>query len=190
MREQTIKIYTFDELSDEAKEKAREWWRSGECDLFSEMATDDVTDFLIYKYPFLSEIECVWRLSYGQGDGFTFTKADIDLPAFMKAEKIAGKYRALYNTAVNGEARASIEFQHTGCGNGYSVVSIHAWGGSEKADEQATTVEDELKAALRSIESEAYNYIRDDYEWQNADEQVDERILCNGYEFTEDGGIA
>lgn len=30
MREITIKLYSFDELSDEAKEVARDWWRSEE----------------------------------------------------------------------------------------------------------------------------------------------------------------
>ena len=32
MRTETIEIYTFDELSDSAKEKARGWWRNGDLD--------------------------------------------------------------------------------------------------------------------------------------------------------------
>lgn len=32
MKEITIKTYSFDELSDAAKEKARSWWREGCCD--------------------------------------------------------------------------------------------------------------------------------------------------------------
>jgi hypothetical protein len=32
MRQQTIDIYTFEELSDDAKIKAREWFRDGQYD--------------------------------------------------------------------------------------------------------------------------------------------------------------
>jgi hypothetical protein len=32
MRTIELKVYTFDELSEQAKEKAREWWRKGDLD--------------------------------------------------------------------------------------------------------------------------------------------------------------
>ena len=32
MRTETINIYTFDELSDKAKDRARDWWRQGALD--------------------------------------------------------------------------------------------------------------------------------------------------------------
>lgn len=36
MRQQTIDIYTFEELSDDAKNKAREWFRDGQYDWLDE----------------------------------------------------------------------------------------------------------------------------------------------------------
>ena len=48
MRVVETKVYTFDELSDEAKEKARQWWRESEAEsgdnFWSECVTDEAVE--------------------------------------------------------------------------------------------------------------------------------------------------
>ena len=51
MRIKQTKVYQYDELSDKAKEKARDWYREGNCDdtYWSESVTDDaatIAEFL------------------------------------------------------------------------------------------------------------------------------------------------
>ena len=74
MRTETIEIYTFDELSDDAKDKAREWWLGGGLDY-------DWYEFIFYDFLNICEIlgfdviESNIHFSgfCSQGDGASFT---------------------------------------------------------------------------------------------------------------------
>jgi len=187
MRTETINIYKFEELSDTAKEKARDWFKEIADD--SDLLGESVHDSIKHKLTFLEDTKAVWQLAYCQSDHFDFTHADIDLAAFMKHAKIAGKYRTIYNAAKNGNAWAELDYTHTGCSNGYSSidVNINIDNYSEKIGNQLFELDRLLTEAIRDIEREAYKYLRAEHEYQTADAQVDENIMCNGYEFTENG---
>ena len=51
----------------------------------------------------------------------------------------------------------------------------------------ADSVEDELAELLRDYMNWIYKRLEAEFEWLNSDEQVDETIKANEYEFTEDG---
>ncbi len=57
--------------------------------------------------------------------------------------------------------------------------------GTEKDD-----TENSLKELLRDFMRWIYSQLEKDYEFQNSDETVDENIIANEYEFTEEGNIA
>ena len=59
----------FDELSDEAKERAREWYRQGNCDdsFWSECTIDDAKE--IGKYMGMNVDKVYFSGFWSQGDG-------------------------------------------------------------------------------------------------------------------------
>lgn len=62
----TYKIYTYNELNEEAKQKVKEWYLSGqESFIFDNMIEDD----LGYLFPH-SSLQFQYSLAYCQGDGF------------------------------------------------------------------------------------------------------------------------
>lgn len=71
-QQHTITTYSFDELSDKAKEKAREWFRSG--DDFSIYAEDVVADAKAIGKIMGIDIKDVYYSGFwSQGDGASFT---------------------------------------------------------------------------------------------------------------------
>ena len=97
----TIMTYEFDELSDEAKEKALEWARQ-------DLSFDDVDADLLseeMKENSMAEAGIVgpipyWRLSYSQGDGVAFYgKLDINV-LMEKHPLIKTKVEALNKLGV------------------------------------------------------------------------------------------
>lgn len=50
--------------------------------------------------------------------------------------------------------------------------------------------EDELRDALRAFADWVYDRLESEHAWLTADEQVDESIRANGYEFLENGSLA
>ena len=106
MRQKTIDLYMFDELSDEAKEKAREWYRFGLAgDGFSaESITDEFEEALTAMGFCVSgkrgHKSIYWRVSCSQGDGACFGaswySSDFDeggkLTALLKDRPTDSKY--------------------------------------------------------------------------------------------------
>ena len=152
MREITVKLYQFDELSDKAKEKAREWFR------------DDG--------------------GMMQQDCFDQTLED--------AERIGLKVFALDDRGVNRG-----EFVTTGLDCARLIRKEH--GETCKTYQTAARYIDALEAQDEdTIEDTDHEFLHDlledyrimfnkDIEYRYADEQVDEDIRANEYEFTEDG---
>jgi len=76
--------------------------------------------------------------------------------------------------------RSHYVHEHTVSGSVTRIDSINV--SSETGEEVVDLFRDVMRWAYRSLERE--------YEYQNADEQIDENIRCNEYEFTEDGDRA
>lgn len=151
--EQTI--YTFDELNDEAKERARAWFRE-DFDYFGfGEAMDSLKDFC-------SEFG-VKVLDYSMGDTRNeYIKTDATNANF-RGLKVKDFDREAMPTGVwfDNELRYTFadEFKRTG-------DALHAF-------QQAL---DQLLSAVRK-----------DIEYQYSDECVDEIMILNEYEFTEEG---
>lgn len=74
VRVKRVGLYKFEDLSDKAKERAREWWRECERhDFDSESFTDDVLlDHAEWAHGISREMNCYWSLGHCQGDGVAF----------------------------------------------------------------------------------------------------------------------
>ncbi len=195
MREQiSITAYTFDELSDDAKEKARDWYRERALDYewydhVFDMAKEvgaalGITIKNIYFSGFAS-----------QGDGACF------VGEYTYRADWRGKLREAFGEAIPAELERIGEAlqlhrvfeveDHTpdGDADAYETVSItkssHYY--SHENTVTITSRSDEVCDALRIFMRWIYSQLQQEYDWLNSDEQVDESIRANEYLFTESG---
>lgn len=206
MRIETItrKLFQFDELSDEAKEKAREWYRNasqGDFDAFQ-------TEFVIKDAKAIGalmgiEVDKIFYSGFwSQGDGACFEGSYSYKKGSVKAVKAyAPQDKELHRIAEalaevqkrNGyKLEASVKqrghYYHSGCTEidvtkGEEELCGHYESGRYFPEE----AEGEVRDALRSFMDWIYKSLESEYEYQNSDEVVDETIRINEYEFTEEG---
>ena len=90
MRQETINICTFNELSDEAKEKAREWYRDGDSEM-----TSDQFEYRLEELG-LPNKDIRWSLSCCQGDGVAFY-GELDIEEYLTKNKLKTKFKKLFD---------------------------------------------------------------------------------------------
>lgn len=201
-----VTLYTFEELSDDAKERARDWWRGCEiADCDNEFQFDDfvrVGDILgvTFKKRAIPLVGGGTRYDptiyysgfSSQGDGACFEGSYAYVKGCAKAIRdYAPKDETLHRIADDlAEAqrksfyriRATMEhrghYYHSGC----MRVEHHG-------DNPAARHEDEesVTQAMRDFADWIYKQLEADYDYRMSDEAVDESILANEYTFTKDG---
>lgn len=195
----TRTVYTYDELSDDAKEKARDECRhwNTDDDYWYEHSLDYWKEELEKQGIYDAEIS--FSGFYHQGSGASFTGKP-NLAEWMKAQGIARRYRALYYAATNPtnevEAFATIT-----SGRGYShytrgvpEVELRCYLDDEdpravRLNQQADEVNDAFEQWFRDQEGEIYRNLRDEYEYLTSDEAIAEMLIVNETQFNEDGGL-
>jgi len=165
MREITVKLYKFDELDDRAKEKARDWYREA-CAYDNSAWT--------------------WETVQEDAKGVGLTIRSLD-----QHRANSGHF-----TTDAGECARAILANHGAKCETYKTAKAFL----EKQEKLVALLDDrnETDAVSDELEEVAEDFLNDileDYrvmleeeiEYQNSDEQVDESIRANEYEFTEDG---
>jgi len=166
----TRNLYTFDELTDEAKENARNWWREGALN-------DEWYDFIY---------EDAERI------GVKITEFDLGRADYCKLHVMDTEHTARLIIDQHGE-----ECETYKTATDYLATREALIEGAER-DEDGEIDEYALDEALDEVDAEFVKSLAEDYrimldkgcEWYFSDENVDESIRCNEYEFTEDGRIA
>lgn len=196
-------VYTYDELSDEAKEKVKDMflrWRSDDG-----MFEEDCKSALNTLFP-NSDLNIQYSLSYSQGDGFntsgTLTVDDLlnvdvsnyplnnsdikplpDKDAIKAACEDAGisKIKLPENRRYGYSMADSIELETD---SGYSVADLESLSDSEVAllNELEEYARDMFEYINRTFETNGYDYF-----YEMSDEDVRDMADANDYEFTEDG---
>lgn len=210
---QTIetKVYTFDELSDEAKEKARDWWRSvREASDLDNVVEDfatcaEIIGVELRQRPFRTmggqtryEPAVRWGL-YSQGSGASFEGS-------YRYKK--GSVAAIRRHTGDSESeliRIATELQAIQKRHGYKLEARMTDGPGSNFYEHSGTMAVEVfkgggvfEYTDRAEEAEVIQLMRDLADWlykrleaedmyQSEDEQVDEMLQINEYTFTEDG---
>lgn len=178
MREQTITIYKFDELSDEAKESAIEAYREIESSTGHAWGDDYVATLAAFRDALdLFDIDS-WEYGGGRGnDHVTISWHD---SAIMELEGVR-LWKYLNN---NYPQLASTD--------GYSLTGFCADGDIlgpltyfMKHPNQHTTFEDLVQDCTDAWVTSATA----DYEYQFSDEAITETIEANEYEFYDDGTL-
>jgi hypothetical protein len=179
MRTEKIKILHFDELSDKAKEKAREWWRKQTDASDLENVTDMVKEVATWC-GFDKHAELYWSLGYSQSDHASIVgtwhaeqvQAETlqkEIPAFPLGREfilLAEQLPELYFTT-------------------HERYHIAEYGGAVLSEDDYQ----QLKDLVYNFNHWAYWQIREEDQYQSEDEYVDDMLRGNEYEFTEDGEI-
>lgn len=210
MRTITKQAFTFDELSDEAKEKAREWYRGGDDGFYAECAPEDaatIADILgidlrqrpvkLVSGQTRYDPAIYYSCPCSQGDGACFdgkyrykagaAKAIREyMPHDAELHRIADQLKAVQRQnfyQLRATCSHSGHYCHSGC------MSVDVWHDADRYRDIGGA-EDDITQLLRDFADWIYDRLEAGYEHQNSDETVDENIRANDYEFYENGEIA
>ena len=200
-------VYQFDELDEKAKERAREWYRQGNCDdsFWSECVIDDAKE--IGKYMGMDVDKVYFSGFWSQGDGAcfegTWRASDVKVdklkeyaPQDKEIHRIGDGLAELAKEYPDGYFRVKHRghYSHSGCTSFDVELPCEQeeeleYGSPEYKALQVKLGEDEdtLIKLARDFMDWIYQQLENEWSYQNSDEQVDEAIRANEYEFLVDG---
>lgn len=203
-------VFQFSELSDDAKENARDWFRSCiESEEIGEFVIDDATriaammgiEFDSRPVRLMNgqtrQEPCVnWSGFGSQGDGASFTgrynyeKASVqsvmdECPDDKKLHQIAAslaKLQKRFFYQLHARITVSGRYSHSG------TMDIEV---TDKRDDyrDVGTAQDEIAQLMRDFADWIYSQLEKQNDYLYSEENVDESIKANEYEFTADGEI-
>lgn len=192
----------FDSLDDEAKERARNWWREANVDneYWHESVLEDAERIAEILGIRLNTTHGHRKAIYfsgfsSQGDGACFEGYYSCNPtAVTQIKEYAPKDKELRRIATDlaiiqekYDCTVTASIRHRG-----HYYHEHSMEINDVADdEDLITNEDAegIREALRDFAHWIYKSLEAEYDYQNSDEQVDEAIKANDYEFDEDGNL-
>lgn len=189
-------IYTFAELSEEAKEKARDWYRAGGFDY-------EWWDFVFEDAKTVGaligiEIDNIYFSGFAsQGDGAQFVGSYAYKRGALAAVKayapsdatlagIAANLQDLQRRnfyALSASVSSRGHYSHEYC----TDISVHdkrAYNDTA-SDDAADGIAEFLRDFMRWI----YKQLESEWGYLNSAESIDEAITANEYEFTADGEL-
>lgn len=202
-------VYTFNELDERARERARDWYRQASAD-------DDWHEFVFEDFERVCGIlgmelatrsvrlygggtrqkPCIWFSGFSsQGDGacfegsYSYRKGAVrEIRAYApKDDRLAVIADQLQR--IQRKNLYALEARITHCGRYYHehsmAVSVERVSGNYQPP--TSDAEDIVAEALRDLARWLYRQFKREYEYQTSDEVVEETIEANGYTFTETG---
>lgn len=189
-------VYQYDELSDSAREKAREWYREASSGdpFWSECVLDDAKEIGALMG---IQVEHIYYSGFSsQGDGACFEgRYAYEKGATRKVQEYAPKDCDLHRIAMELQMLQRTNFydltasvKHAGryCHEHSTDIFVDKPNSLHYMDQGCATAE-ALRDLLRDFMRWIYKRLESEWEYQNSDEQVEEAIRANEYTFTEDG---
>lgn len=191
-------VCKFEALDDQAKERARDWYRNGALDydwwdaIYSDAVTiGSLLGITIDQNRNRTEIYFDGFYCQGQGSSFNGTYryqpkapkrvkdyAPLDEELYRIATALqAVQRRYFYRLAADIESHRTADI----------LVSVYD---SENSYRDIGDAEGEVTALIRDFNHWIFTQLTREYEWLTSDEVVDEGIIANEYEFYEDGSVA
>jgi len=170
-----ITVFEFDELSDEAKEKARDWYRSTDCWCWQDEWRESAQEFSK-----IAPID-IDNADYNAGHvNITWTGDD-------DVAKLTGlrAWKWLHNNGWFDRARKEVQ---GACGLTGSFGDASLFDPFTEYEKTPVSIPDLKQAFYECAQSWVYE-ARSDMEYSYSDESVDTNIRANEYQFTEDGKL-
>ena len=188
MKTITKTLYEFNDLSEDAKEKAREWYREGALDYewYDTVYEDAKT---IGKLMGIDIDNIYFSGFWSQGDGACFEGSYEYVKGSVKAVKehapldtelhqIAESLRDIQRREfyrVNATVKHSGHYEHKYC----TRINVY--------DYAIPDTEEAIAELLRDFMDWIYHQLETEYEYLVSDEVVEDTILANEYTFNERG---
>ena len=212
MRVVETKVYTYDELDDAAKAKAREWYAGlvfsdnndwdhvfDDAVRMAETLGIDIDTKSVKLMGGGTRLEHVIYFSgfWSQGDGACFegsyrykkgaAKAiREEAPEDKELHRIADALQAVQRRHFY-KLRATTSHRGHYCHSGCMSVDVEH---DDDCYRDIGDAEDDIAQLMRDFADWIYDQLQKEYDYQMSDEQVAESIIANEYEFTEDGALA
>ena len=206
----TIESYTYDELSDAAKEKARDWYRQAglDYDWWDGVYEDwkqifDIIGFDARRPEQRRNGQWVDRQQIYfcgfscQGDGAQFLGSWRFKAGCQKAiREYAPQEKDLHDivdvlTTIQRKhlfkLKVTITSGHDRYCHEYNTSFEVMDERTRHGDSPGAEVEEEIAVAFRRMMKMLYRKLEAEYDYLNSDEAVAESITCNEYDFTADG---
>jgi hypothetical protein len=202
----TSEAYSFDELSDAAKERARDWYRecidehdfSCEIDEFVTIGEAIGIDFDTHEVKLMSgktrsDPDIYWSVGYCQSDHASF-EGTYDYNAAAVA-----KLRAINDDDTWEPLRIATELAEIQLRNAFGIRAVCKVRGNrdylsveecyDRRDEERDLGADgkAVEECMERLARYLYKQLRDQSDYLHSDEAVDESILANDYKFDEEG---
>jgi len=197
MRIKETHVYQFDELSEHAKERAREWMRQGTCDdsYWYESTLEDFTTIAGYLGYAVKSDRVFFSGFSSQGDGACFEgtfrsehlKLD-QLIAYAPQDKELARIGKELAGFIQDHPHWYATIKHSGrYSHKYETDFSCEELNSDDEDITEVKAEEEFIEISRDLMGWIYRQLEREYDYQMSDEQIDETIRANEYEFTESG---
>ena len=190
-------VYQFDELNENAKERARDWMRQGTCDdsYWYESTLEDFTTIAGYLGYEVKTDRVFFSGFSSQGDGAcfegTFRSGNVHVEKLSEyapqdselariGKEIAGfiQEHPKWYATIKHSGRYSHKYM-----TDFSCEELN----SDDEDITEAQAEEEFAELSRDLMDWLYRQLEREYNYQMSDEQIDESIRANEYDFTEDG---
>ena len=204
---ETYNVYTYPELSGEAKEKVNQWYLDDptRTETFSEIYMDDLS-FLFHN----SELKMQFSLGYCQGDGLNIY-GNLDLIDVFKAirdKSYCGETFKEFWDYMTEHEQKTIEAYMEVCGRNVDLPynnSRYAYCVSDKTDfaekwieeleyQQYKNIQVDVIRKMEKLVADMFTMLAKTYEeygykyfYEADEEEVTEVCECNNWEFLEDG---
>ena len=161
MKIKTIKVYSFDELSEEAKEKALQNWRNDNDMSFLKDEMEERLSELLKENKIEGKGKCYYSLGYCQGDGAMFT-GQFEWKSYSVDINHSGPYNHRYS----------------------KIIDISSLKTENDAKEEVySKFESIYQSICKDLEDYGYSII----EKEESEENIKEIFLINEYTFRENG---
>ena len=202
--ETTITLYTYDELSDDAKETAKQWWLDCRDETDYECVTDDFAtiaaklgiDLATNPVKLMgggtrNDPAIWWSVGYCQSDYAAFdgryayvkgAAASVKdyAPQDKELHAIADRLQAVQSRHLYA-LTATIKYHH------YYGLQVETRNERHEYGDVSAAVESEVKEIMRDLAQWLYRQLVQQDEYLRSDEQIADAMEANGYTFREDG---
>ena len=189
-------VYTYDELTEKAKEKAKEWYLDDPCR--SDIFTNDIDHFLSENFA-ASYLEVHYSLFYSQGDGLNIYGKlyCCDMLDKIDWSDFTEKQQRFIRWAVSEfEPYAIIPCNRHYC---YCIADKADFTGALADDLENCRMRDINYVALGKFEAACIAYFEElcgeferegyEYFYNPSDEEISETCNANDWTFTADGNF-
>lgn len=202
-------VYTFDELDEPARERARDWYRQASAD-------EDWHEFVFEDFERVCELlgvvlatrsvrlygggtrqkSCIWFSGFAsQGDGacfegsYSYRKgASLAIRAYApRDERLAAIADQLQQIQRRNLYALEARLTHRGRYYHEHSMEITVERNTNRYQPPTADAEEGVSEALRDLARWLYRQLEKEYDHQMSSDVVDEGIVANGYMFTETG---